>query len=96
MQIQDNVVDLTARSGPYPDIVQERAAWSVAVVPPEATALVGWCADPKFNVVDLTAHSCSYLGVQIQDVGSHPVVQKPAALVVQWLDAGTGMVPLSA
>ena len=58
------VVDLTACSAPYPDIVQEQAAL-VAVVPPKATALVGWCADPKCNFVDLTARSSSYLGVQI-------------------------------
>ena len=55
------------------------------MVPPEATALVGWCADPKY-VVDLTAHSSSFLGVWIQDVGSYPVMQKLAALVMKWLD----------
>ena len=55
------------------------------MVPPEATALVGWCADPKY-VVDLTARSSSFLGVPIKDMGSHPVVQKLAALVMQWLD----------
>ena len=82
MQIRNNNVDLTARSAPYPDAVQEWAAL-VAVVPPEATTLVGWCADPKY-VVDLTARSSPYLGVWIQDAGSHPVVQKLAALVVQW------------
>ena len=84
VQIQDNNVDLTAHSAPYPDTVLERAAL-VAVVPPEATASISWCADPKY-VVDLTAYSGSVLGVRIRDVGSHPVVQKLAALVMQWLD----------
>ena len=60
------------------------------MVPPEATALVGWCADPKY-VVDLTAHSGSVLGVQIWDVGSHQVVQKLAALVT----LETRIVPVS-